>query len=368
MKTIFALIISISTVFAHPPESHVPSTHKHIEDGTILGHGKHKYAVKSSWAKTSQAEAPCINSHAITEGNDGLLYMVTDHPDSDFLVFKKDGTYLRTISVGLGDGHGVEMITHEGTEYLIHIGAGWEMRGDALFKVLKSHDGRVTILKKDGTIVRKFKTPSEMGIEAAGAGFKPTDAAVTPNNTILIINGYKDDLVYEYDFEGHLIRRWGGRTEDASTINNGHGISIDTSDPENPIVWISSRSENKIKGFTLEGKYLETIDLPGAYAGQLFIRGDKMYTAVCWSKDKISGKKTNKSGFVIILDRKTRKVISAPGGSEPIYKDGKLQPLYKTEDLLIHGHDLYVDSEGAIYVGEWNAERRYPTKLIPIKG
>ena len=92
-----------------------------------------------------------------------------------------------------------------------------------------------------------------------------------------------------------------------------------------------------------------------------------MYTAVCWSKDKNSGKRTGRSGFVIVLDRKSRKVISTPGGSGPVYKDGKLQPMYKTEDLLIHGHDLYVDSVGAIYVGEWNAERRYPTKLIPVK-
>jgi hypothetical protein len=60
-------------------------------------------------------------------------------------------------------------------------------------------------------------------------------------------------------------------------------------------------------------------------------------------------------------------VISAPGGSEPKYLDGKLQSLHQTSKTFLHGHDLYVDAEGAIYLGEWNANRRYPTKLTPVQ-
>lgn len=58
---------------------------------------------------------------------------------------------------------------------------------------------------------------------------------------------------------------------------------------------------------------------------------------------------------------------SAPGGSESKCLDGKLQPLHQTSKPFLHGHDLYVDAEGAIYLGAWNANRRYPTKLTPIK-
>ncbi len=63
------------------------------------------------------------------------------------------------------------------------------------------------------------------------------------------------------------------------------------------------------------------------------------------------------------MDRETKRVLSAPGGSEPVYVDGELQPLYQTSQTFVHGHDLYVDSDGAIYIGEWNANRRYPAKL-----
>jgi peptidylamidoglycolate lyase len=88
---------------------------------------------------------------------------------------------------------------------------------------------------------------------------------------------------------------------------------------------------------------------------------------VCWSKDTDTGKRLKESGFLLVLDRKTKKVISAPGGSKPTYVDGVLQPLYQTTKTFIHGHDLYVDSTGAIYFGEWNADRRYPAKLTPVE-
>jgi len=59
------------------------------------------------------------------------------------------------------------------------------------------------------------------------------------------------------------------------------------------------------------------------------LRKDRIYTVVCWSKENGTGKNLGQSGFVVVLDRKTKKVISALGGNEPIYKDGKLQPYTK---------------------------------------
>ena len=41
--------------------------------------------------------------------------------------------------------------------------------------------------------------------------------------------------------------------------------------------------------------------------------------------------------------------------------NSQAKPVFK------HGHDLFVDSAGDIYLGEWNADRRYPSKLTLIK-
>ncbi|MEM9238300.1 MAG: 6-bladed beta-propeller, partial [Verrucomicrobiota bacterium] len=196
----------------------------------------------------------------------------------------------------------------------------------------------------------------------------PCDVAVTPENEILVVDGYATNRVLRYKPDGSLVGIWGGtKPGDPATLVNAHGISIDASDPENPLVWVSSREENKLKAFTVEGEFKGEVELPGAYAGQAFFAGGRIYTGVCWSKENGTGKRLENSGFLLVLDRKSRKVISAPGGTEPKYIDGVLQPLHQQVPVFKHVHDLYVDSEGDIYVGEWNSGNRYPYKLELIR-
>jgi hypothetical protein len=76
-------------------------------ESLVLGHGQARYTVDLSWAKADPAVAPVVNSHALAEGRDGRIYLVTDHPKNDFIVFEKDGRYVRSISAGLGGGHGL---------------------------------------------------------------------------------------------------------------------------------------------------------------------------------------------------------------------------------------------------------------------
>ena len=303
---------------AHDHESSVDASDKE----NVLGHNGLSYHVDLEWAKADPSVAPVINSHAIAEGRNGLLYLVTDHPKAAFLVFKKDDTYVRSFGEGLVGGHGIEIFEKDGEEYNIHVDCGWHFEAEGW----SAHpsNGRVTILKTDGTIVKRLPTPYEMGIGEAGERqFMPCDVAVTPTGTILIADGYASDFIYEVTMDGVLVRRWGGPKEGyPSHLKNAHGISLDLSG-DIPLVWVPSRAENKIKAFTLEGEYVETIELPGAFAGQLFFKDDKIYTAVCWSKQKGVGKRLPQSGFLVILDRNTKRVLSAPGGGMSRSKSGE---------------------------------------------
>jgi DNA-binding beta-propeller fold protein YncE len=332
------------------------------EQAVVLGHGAARYALDLAWAKADPAVAPVVNSHALAEDKAGRIYLVTDHPKNDFLVFEKDGRYVRSIGAGLGGGHGLEIFEQGGVEYLVHVDSGWHMAAEGWNP--SAVEGRITLLTTDGKVVRKFPTPKELGL--SDGKFMPCDVAWTPAGTLLVADGYGSNLIYEFSLEGKLLKKWGGPTKDAANLSNAHGISIDAADPRGPLVWVPSRSQNQIKAFTLDGKHVDTLDLPGAFAGQLFFRGDKIYTAVCWSKDA-KGKRLPQSGFLLVLDRATKKVLSAPGGNEPKYVDGKLQPLSQAQPIFKHGHDLFVDSAGDIYLGEWNADRRYPSKLTLLK-
>lgn len=330
----------------------------------VLGHGSARYQINRNWGQVGQAKAPVANAHAMVEDSQGQIYLITDHKDNAFLVYEKDGTFVRAFG-DLQGGHGIDVITLEGTEYLIHVDGGWHAKDGGGWK---NGNGAVTIVDKQGKVLRKLPSPIETGHFEAGEKFKPCDVAITPDNDILVVDGYASDRVVHYKPDGTIVRVWGGRKNgQPDNLSNAHGISIDSSDPKNPVVWVSSRNENKMKLFTLEGQYIETLEFPGSFVGQAVFRGDKIYLGVCWSKKDGVGKRLGNSGYLLVLDRKTRKVISAPGGTEPVYKDGKLQPMHQAQPIFKHVHDLYVDKQGHIYVGEWNAGQRYPYRLTPVR-
>ncbi|QDT68041.1 hypothetical protein MalM25_09530 [Planctomycetes bacterium MalM25] len=329
----------------------------------VLGHNGLRYRLVRDWAKVDRDAAPVINAHAMVEGSDGRYYLVTDHPQNAVVVFEADGTFVDAIGEGLKGGHGIDLITVDGEELLVHVDCGWAFTAEGKPERL---NGSINLLRKDGTVVRTLPSPKELGLIAEDDYYNPCDVAVTREGDLLVIDGYSTDRVFHYNAEGELIRHWGGKREkgDPRSIQNGHGIAIEyPKDGGEPIVWVSSRSESKLKTFTLEGEHLSTIDLPGTFPGQPVLHDGHIYSGVCWSRREGVGERLSRSGFVVVLDRETGKVISAPGGTEPSYIDGELQPLFQDSDTFRHVHDLMIDASGNLFVMEWNAGCRYPYKL-----
>jgi hypothetical protein len=120
---------------------------------------------------------------------------------------------------------------------------------------------------------------------------------------------------------------------------------------------------NSLKRFTLDGKFITRYHLPGSFVCRPVLHGDYIIAACFRSTDgSWAG-----SGYVQILD-KNMKVVSTPGGSEPIYKNGVLQRQYKEDEnkVFIHPHDVYADSDHNIYVPQWASQKTYPIKLERI--
>jgi peptidylglycine monooxygenase len=93
------------------------------------------------------------------------------------------------------------------------------------------------------------------------------------------------------------------------------------------------------------------------------IAGQELYAGVCWSKTpEINKLPQNPSGFTVVLNAEN-KVVSAPGGTEPVYEDGKLKPLQQAERIFDHGHDVCVLENGDLIVCQWNAFQTFPIKL-----
>lgn len=97
------------------------------------------------------------------------------------------------------------------------------------------------------------------------------------------------------------------------------------------------------------------------------ISGQELYAGVCWSKTpEINQLPQNPSGFVVILDAANR-IISAPGGTEPVYENGQPKPLMQAGRIIDHGHDVCVLENGDLIVCQWNAFQTYPVKFERVR-
>jgi hypothetical protein len=68
------------------------------------------------------------------------------------------------------------------------------------------------------------------------------------------------------------------------------------------------------------------------------------------------------SGMILFLDGGDQ-VVSAVGGTPPVYLDATLQQLESFNYIFNHPHDVYVDDQGALYVAQWWFNGTYPIKL-----
>jgi hypothetical protein len=208
----------------------------------------------------------------------------------------------------------------------------------------------------DGKILMTLKYPTETGQYATADEFKPTETAIGPNGDIYVADGYGKSLVIQYSPKGEYIRHFGGKGDKEENIRQAHGVCLDTRDKKNPTLLVTSREENALKRFTLDGKLLKTIKLPGAYVCRPVIRGQNVYASVLVSRMPWD----SRSGFLVVLD-KNDKLVSVPGGSEPVYQGGALQPLTQTANLFKHPHDVCVDNDDNLYVP--NGTRTKRTRL-----
>ena len=174
----------------------------------VLGHGAARYRVDMKWAKADPALAPVINSHAMAEGRDGRIYLVTDHPKNDFLVFEKDGRLVRTISAGLGGGHGLEIFEAGGQEYLLHIDCGWHFAAEGWNpspgegRVTREGDSRTFRVEEAPDVVVKtaLKAANLIGNGLYGVDLKQTAKGVVVieiNDNPNIDHGIEDAVLKE---------------------------------------------------------------------------------------------------------------------------------------------------------------------------
>lgn len=316
-----------------------------------LGHGSFRYKVVPNWGLLDAGKNPVNDCHEMVEDAKGRLILLTNETKNNVLIYDKSGKLLETWGHSYPGGHGLTILNEGGEQYLL-------ICDTARHQVIK------TDLK--GREIFKIEYPRETGMYDAPNQFLPTETAVNPRNgDIYVADGYGANYVTQYDAKGRYIRHFGGKTSTYADdkFNCCHGVLVDTRDASNPTLLITDRVNNSLKRFTLDGKFIIRYHYPGSYICRPVLHG-KHILAACFrsTSESLVG-----SGYIQILDQDMH-VISTPGGSAPVYQNGILQAQHKVDEnnVFIHPHDVYADSDENIYVPQWASNKTYPIKLERI--
>ncbi len=276
----------------------------------------------------------------------GRIILLTNETKNNVLIYDRSGKLLNSWGHEYPGAHGLTLFNENGA--------------DTLF-ICDNNRHQVFKTTIDGKVLLTLNYPKETGKYAKEEEYVPTETAIAPNGDIYVVDGYGKDWVIQYDHKGNYIRHFGGKGEGDQFLDNAHGICIDNRNANKPCLIITSRKQNAFKRYTMDGVYIDTIPLPGAWVCRPVIKGDYLYTAVLQTNTR----QNDKSGFVLILD-KNHQVISSLGGNLPSYKDKKPEEMYQTEKIFDYPHDVCIDNDENLYVAQWNSGQVYPYKLQPV--
>lgn len=321
---------------------------------TVVGHGGYRYRAVPNWGVLDASKNPVNDCHEMVQDAKGRIILLTNETKNNVLIYDKSGKLLESWGNSYPGAHGLSL-ANEGGEQFLFI----------------SDTDRHQVIKTDlkGREILKIDYPKETGVYAHPTQFKPTETSINPaNGDIYVSDGYGENYITQYDKTGRYIRHWGGKGTDNGQFDCCHGILVDTRKNQvagntGPTLLITDRRHNCLKRFSMDGNYLSTIALPGSYICRPVLHNDMIYGAVFRS----TSDSYPDSGYVQILD-KTNKVVSTPGGSEPIYKDNQLQEQRKDREFapFLHPHDVLVDEDESLYVAQWNSKKTYPIKLMRV--
>lgn len=320
------------------------SFHKSKYEDLILGHGSHQYKIDLDWGKLDVAQHPVNDCHEMVQDSKGRIILLTNHTQNNIIIYNKDGVLQEVWGTEFPGAHGLTL-HNEGGKDILYI----------------SDNIRNEIIKTsiDGKVLKTFPCPLDSGHYKKKEEYVPTETAISKNGDVFVADGYGLQYILHYNAKGELQNVFGGKGENDENFSNAHGICVDNRTKDETLL-ITDRMQNCLKRFTMEGKFIEKIELPGAFICRPVIHNNHIYLATIWSGDGQAN-----TGFVSILDQ-NNKLISAPGGCKPSYINGRLEKMYQTHRVFQHPHDVCIDEDESLYVAQWNAGRSYPIKMIRV--
>jgi peptidylamidoglycolate lyase len=318
----------------------------------IVGSGAWTYQLVPGWAEQNAAAFTLGHCHAILEDAYGRLLLLNASEEHCMVVLNPEGVVLDVWGTFAPNAHGLEIVEEDGVEYLLITDNG--------------KNGKVFKTTMDGYVLKTISCPMESGLYETPDDFRPSKTMHLPNGDFFVIDGYGKDYIHRYSADGTYQQSFGGNIGqgEAKLEHWGpHGGAIDFSKQGAPVIILALSDKNKLKRFSLDGSWLETILLPGSNPRDIVFHRDHIvipHLGDNWPEDK------NAAGYISVLDRQFR-VVSNLGGEPPEYdRQGKLNTMTHSSHLFHHPHGLCFDQDGNLYVAQFASNGTWPLKFTPI--
>jgi peptidylamidoglycolate lyase len=339
-------VISITAAMAGLAMSNAQSQNPGA-NAAVLGQGKYQWKVVPNWG-VLDADTPVKDCHAMVQVSDGRIFLLTNHTKNNVIIYDKAGKLLGKWGTEYPGAHGFTLARENGEEVFY-------LTDHSLHQVFK--------LSLDGKVLRKWDYPEASGKYTKADEYKPTHVALAPDGGFFVVDGYGKSWVHRYDAKGEYVKSFGGNEPGGKSLACAHGAWVDTRDSKN-LLWVTSRSEGKLKRFTMDGDLVDLIDLPGTKPNFIVPFGE--FTMIPYLNGNQGAKEKIQSGFVSILGADL-KVIANLAAPAPEYVGGKLQPMGSDTKLLTNPHGILIDDEESVYIAQWNSGNTYPIKLQRVK-
>jgi sugar lactone lactonase YvrE len=229
-----------------------------------------------------------------------------------------------------------------------------EGNGEFIYGARNANAEGIKFNAASGEVVLRLKYPEESGLNLKA--FNPTAITVAPNGDIYLANGYASNHIFRFDKDGKYLSHFGTQGNGLKEFNTAHGMTLDTR--YNPARLLICDRNHQPKGrlvhYSLEGEFLEEV-----------ITGLGMPTSVAIQGDYVSVPDLH--GRLVVLN-KNNTIMAVLGHNPDPAKGGNYNiPQDQWVEGIFSGtHGSYWDSEGNLYVQDWNVSGRI-MKLVRVK-